>query len=139
MWEEIIYQHECFEKLIVNENSKNKEYLKVLTAKYKIKRVVMLVYHSQMNNIIKRKHTAIIKASSKMLKKDLNHWTRNLHAVLWINWTIVKSSIKQTWAKLIYKSEMILLIKLNIFIWQIFEWKKCKLVSFNDVTMIWRK
>jgi len=43
----------------MNEESKNKEIVETLIKKYKIKRVMMLTYHSQMNDLVKKDHTAV--------------------------------------------------------------------------------
>jgi len=50
----------------MNEESKNKEIVETLIEKYKIKRVMMLIYHSQMNDLVKRDHTAVVNVLIKM-------------------------------------------------------------------------
>jgi len=44
----------------MNEESKNKEIVETLIKKYKIKRVMMSTYHSQMNDFVKRDYTAVV-------------------------------------------------------------------------------
>jgi len=51
----------------MNEKLKNKRIVKVLIEKYKIKRVVMSMYHSQINNLVKRDYTAVVNALIKMI------------------------------------------------------------------------
>jgi hypothetical protein len=50
----------------MNEELKNKEIVKVLIKKYKIKRVMMSTYHSQTNDLVKRDHTAVVNVLIKM-------------------------------------------------------------------------
>jgi len=50
----------------MNEESKNKEIVETLIEKYKIKRVMMSTYHSQMNDLVKRDHTAVVNVLIKM-------------------------------------------------------------------------
>jgi len=50
----------------MNEESKNKEIVETLVEKYKIKRMMMSTYHSQTNDLVKRDHTAVVNALTKM-------------------------------------------------------------------------
>ena len=74
LWEDIICRHECFEKLIVDEESENKDLVEEMINRYKIKRIVVSVYHSQANEMIEREHTSIVDALSKLSKEDNKEW-----------------------------------------------------------------
>jgi len=50
----------------MNEKLKNKEIVETLIKKYKIKRVMMSTYHSQINDLVKRNHTAVVNVLIKM-------------------------------------------------------------------------
>ncbi len=50
----------------MNEKLKNKEIVETLIKKYKIKRVMMSTYHSQMNDLVKKDHTAVVNVLIKM-------------------------------------------------------------------------
>jgi len=54
----------------MNEELKNKEIVEMLIKKYKIKRVMMLTYHSQMNDLVKKDHTAVVNVLIKMIVNE---------------------------------------------------------------------
>jgi len=62
----VICRHDCSKRFVMNEESKNKEIVETLIEKYKIKRVMMSTYHSQMNDLMKRDHTAVVNVLIKM-------------------------------------------------------------------------
>jgi hypothetical protein len=113
-WEDVIYKHDIFEKLIINDESKNKNAVIELTNRYEIKRVVVFEYHSQINEMIEREHKSLIDSLSKMINEDLKKWVQNLTAVNWINRTIVWASIDYTSFYLNCENEIVMLIELNI-------------------------
>ena len=57
----------------MNEELENKDVIEVLIKRYKIQRVVMSIYHSQTNDMMKRRHMTIVNALAKMII------TRNSH------------------------------------------------------------
>ena len=69
LYEDVICRHEAFERLTMNEDSKNRDLLKELIAKYDSERVVTSMYHSQVNEMIERDHRLIFDALFKMTKK----------------------------------------------------------------------
>jgi hypothetical protein len=46
LWENVICKHDCFEKLIVNDESENKEICDELVQRYRIKKMITSNYHS---------------------------------------------------------------------------------------------
>ena len=46
--------------MIINENFKNKQKVEAFLIKFKIKKIMILMYHLQMNNMIKCKHILIM-------------------------------------------------------------------------------
>ncbi len=62
----MICRHDCLKRFVMNEELKNKEIVETLIEKYKIKQVIMLTYHSQMNDLVKRDHTAVVNVLIKI-------------------------------------------------------------------------
>ena len=60
-----------FEKLIINNDSKNKKQIKKLTIKFKIKKIVVLKYHFQTNDIIEKNHKLIVNALIKIINEKI--------------------------------------------------------------------
>ena len=63
----MICHHECFEKLIIDENFENRGSIAKLCEKYDDKHVMLFVYHFQTNEMIEKKHTFL-----KMSKKNVD-------------------------------------------------------------------
>ncbi len=53
-WKNIICRYNYFEKLIVNDDFKNKKILDVFIQRYRIKKMITLNYYFQINEIIKK-------------------------------------------------------------------------------------
>jgi len=66
LWKDVICRHDCSKRFVMNEKLKNKEIVETLIKKYKIKRVMMSTYHSQMNDLVKKDHTAVVNVLIKM-------------------------------------------------------------------------
>jgi hypothetical protein len=81
LWKNVICRHDILEKLIVNDESENKNAVIELTNRYEIKRVVVFEYHSQVNEIIEREHKSLIDSLLKIINEDLKNWVQNLTAV----------------------------------------------------------
>ena len=56
LWKNVICRHKCFEKLIINEKSEDRNFVAKLCEKYDDKRVMISFYHSQINEMIEKKH-----------------------------------------------------------------------------------
>ena len=82
LWEDVICKHDCSRRFVMNEESKNKEIVEMLIEKYKIKRVMMLTYHSQMNDLVKRNHTAVVNVLIKITVDKSMRWIRSFVSVL---------------------------------------------------------
>jgi hypothetical protein len=78
-WENVICKHDCFEKLIVNDESENKEILDELVQRYRIKKMITSNYYSQINEMIKRDHKSLFDALFKMSDERSESWIDNLH------------------------------------------------------------
>jgi hypothetical protein len=83
LWENVICRHDCFEKLIVNDEFENKEILDELVQRYRIKKMITSNYHFQINEMIERNHKSLFDALFKMFDEKLKNWVDNLHVVLW--------------------------------------------------------
>lgn len=65
--EDVIYQNSCFRKLVINRDSKNKKAIAKLIQRYRMKKVIVLIYQPQVNGIIEREHKLIINIFTKIL------------------------------------------------------------------------
>ena len=124
IYENIICRHECFERLMIDDDSKNKKLIKTFIQKYRIKRLIISVFHSQINEMIERKHISIKNALSKLTFEKEKKWIRHFHSVLWADRTIIKRFTDMTSLRIIIKTETVLSIELNVLIWQILFWKE---------------
>jgi hypothetical protein len=124
LWKDVICRHDCFEKLIVNDESKNKEILDELVQRYRIKKMITSSYHSQINEMIKRNHKSLSDVLFKMSDEKLKSWMNNLHVVFWTDRFIVKFIIDLISFYLQCDNESMLSIELKIFIWRILFWQK---------------
>jgi hypothetical protein len=134
LWENVICKHDCFEKLIVNDESENKEILDEFMQRYRIKKMITWNYHFQINEMIKRNHKSLFDALFKMFDKELKSWIDNLHVVFWADRFIVKFIIDLISFYLQCDSESMLLIKLKTFIWRILSWQEIHIIE-NLLTM----
>jgi hypothetical protein len=66
--EDIIYKYSIFGVLVVDRRLENKKYIKAFIDIYSIYRVVILVYNSKVNSMIKKGYRLIINALAKMLE-----------------------------------------------------------------------
>lgn len=66
----MICRHDCFEKLIVNDDLENKEIVEELMIKYKIKKVIVFAYHSQANEMMKKDHKLLTDVLLKMSNEE---------------------------------------------------------------------
>ena len=124
IYKNIICRHECFERLIIDDDSKNKKLIETFIQKYRIKRLIVSVFHSQVNEMIKRKHISIKDVLSKLTFEDEKKWIRHFHSVLWTDRTIIKKFTDIIFLRIIIETETVLFIKLNVSIWQTLFWKE---------------
>lgn len=66
LWEDVICHYNCFQKLIIDGGSENKDTVAELAEKYDIKKVVISIYYRQANEIIECCHKQIINAFLKI-------------------------------------------------------------------------
>ena len=69
IYENIICRHECFERLMINDDLKTKKLIEIFAQKYRIKRLRISIFHSQINEMIERKHIWRKNAFSKKKTK----------------------------------------------------------------------
>ena len=72
LWQEVICRHGVFGKLVVDGGPENKGWLKALTDRYGIHRVVVSAYHAPANGMIERGHKPIVDALAKMTDGGLD-------------------------------------------------------------------
>ncbi len=134
LWKDVICKHDCFEKLIVNDDSENKEVLEKLVKRYRIKKMITSNYHFQINEMIERDHKFLFNALFMMSDEELKNWMNNLHVVFWANRFIVKFIIDLTSFYLQCDNESILSIELEMSIWRILLWQEIHIIE-NLLTM----
>ena len=66
IWQDVINRHECFDIIILNEDSENKKIIKQLLQRYRVKIKIISFYHLIINDMIKRNHQFIVDALSKL-------------------------------------------------------------------------
>ncbi len=129
LWKDVICRHDCFEKLIVNDEFENKEIFDELVQRYRIKKMITSNYHFQINEMIKRNHKFLFDALFKMFDEELKSWINNLHVVFWADRFIVKFIIDLTSFYLQCDSESMFSIELKISIWRILSWQEIHIIE----------
>ena len=71
LWENIITQHDVFNKLICNRDSENKLWIKNLINLYEIAHIIVLTYNFDVNRMIEHEHKSLIDDLTKMTTEDL--------------------------------------------------------------------
>ncbi len=119
LWKDVICKHDCSRRFVMNEELKNKKIVETLIEKYKIKWVMMLIYHLQMNDFMKKNHTAVVNVLIKITVNESMKWVRSFVNVLWADRIIMKTFIEMTSYCVLYDCNVILSIKFDVSIWQI--------------------
>lgn len=91
-----ICRHSCFGKWVIDGAAENKEAVVELANKYWVKRVVVLAYNPQANNMIERGHKLIVDLLSKMSNESFTNLVENLPAILWPDRSAVYASTEFT-------------------------------------------
>ena len=86
--------------------------------------MIVSVFHSQVNEMIKRKYISIKNALSKLTFEDEEKWIRHFHSVLWADRTIIKRFTDMIFLRIITETKAVLFIELNVLIWQTLSWKE---------------
>ncbi len=76
----MICRHDCFKKFVMNEKSKNKKLMNELIEKFAIKKIIILIYHSQTNEMVEREHCSFVDVLIKMTDQG-KKWNEHLHAI----------------------------------------------------------
>ena len=124
IYENIICRHEYFERLMIDDDSENKKLIEIFIQNYRIKRLIVSVFHSQINEMIERKHISIKDVLSKLTLENEEKWIRHFYSVLWADRTTIKRFTDITFLQIITETKAVLFIELNVSIWQILFWKK---------------
>ncbi len=129
LWEDVICRHNCLKRFIMNEELKNKEIVETLIEKYKIKQMMMLTYHSQMNDLMKRDHTAVVNILIKIIVEKSMRWVRSFVNVLWADKIIMRTFIEMISYHILYDCNVVLSIELDVSIWQILSWSNVCIID----------
>jgi len=95
----------------------NSGWSQVLREEYNYKVVKILAYNSQATGYIEHGNQTLLRSLLKMTKGGVLDWALMLPLVLWVDRTTVKSSTGFTPAYLVYGSEVVLPIELQIDTW----------------------
>ena len=138
----MICWHNCFQKLISNEEKENKKKMRKLLMKYLIKHVIILSYNLQANEMIERDHQLIVDTLFKLMndftRHDQNDWVTHFSSILLVNHTIIRMSTEMISFHMLYEYEMILSIKLDILTWQTLSWNTVKMCSNLIAMWAWQ-
>jgi hypothetical protein len=129
LWKDVICRHDCFEKLIVNDESENKKILDEFVQRYRIKKMITSSYHFQINEMIKKNHKFLFNVLFKMFDEELKNWINNLHVVFWADRFIVKFITDLISFYLQCDNELMLSIELKISIWRILSWQEIHIIE----------
>ena len=124
LFKKIIYKYKYFQYIIMNNKNENKKIIKALLKYYRIKKIDILIYYSQLNEFIEYDHDIIINLFFKYCKNDLAAWICYFSLILWINWISMRWMIEYSVFELFYKQNYILSIELSLISWNIINWKK---------------
>ena len=124
IWQDVINRYECFDIAILNEDFENKKIIKQLLQKYRVKIKIVLSYHSMINDMIERNHQLIVNALSKLTNDKFKMWFQHLHAILWVDRTIMRDSTNIVSFRLFYERDVVLFIEIEYFIWHMMNWSK---------------
>jgi hypothetical protein len=73
LWKDVICRHDCFEKLIVNDEFKNKRILDEFMQRYQIKKMITSNYHFQINEMIIKNHKFLFNVLFKMFNEKIEN------------------------------------------------------------------
>ena len=99
---------------MINDDSKNKKLIEIFAQKDRIKRLIILVFYSQINEIIKQKHISIKKAFSKLTLKDEKKWIWHFHSILRVDRITINRFTDIKVFQIITETKIVLFIKLNV-------------------------
>ena len=100
--------------MIIDEKFKNCDFVFKLYKKYDNKRVMILFYHLQINEMIEKKHIFLIDAFSKIIENDEKKQIKQLLTVLWICQLTVRVNVEKTFLIWFAMTKLFYLLKLNI-------------------------
>ena len=92
--------------------------------RYWVKIKIISFYYSIINDMIKWNYQFIVDALSKLTNDKFKMWSQHLHAILWIDWTIMRNSTNIVFFQLFYERDAVLLIEIKYFIWHMMNWNK---------------
>ena len=100
--------------MMMNEDSENKWKVKTLLIKLKIKKVMILMYYLQINNMIKCEHTSIMQALSKSYENQLYWWRYYMLVITWTNKITIYESTSMSLYHFFHNKNLIFLIEFNV-------------------------
>ena len=122
LWKDIFCKHKISWKMIMNEDSENKQEIKVFLIKLKIKKVMISAYHLQANDMIKHEHTSIMQALSKSCKNQLYQWRHYMSAMTWTDRITICESTDMSLYHFFHDENPVFSIEFSVLIWKILLW-----------------
>ena len=125
IWEEIVCRHGLFGRLVVDGGKENAGAVQELTTRYGIHRVQASAYHPQANPV-ERGHRPLKDSLSKLATHGHGNWVDNLHAVLWADRTVVRTTTGMSAFRLNYGYDPILPVEEEVPTWSFVRWEDCE-------------
>jgi transposase InsO family protein len=101
-------------RVVSDGGPENKAITNELLTRYGIKHTWTSAYHPQANGMVERGHQPVVNALAKHVASTGARWVNSLPAMLWADRTIVKSTTGITPVRVIYRSEHILPIEIDV-------------------------
>ena len=113
IYEDVVCQHGCFGRLVLDGGPKNKAHVAEFTRRYGIERVQVSAYHPAANGMVERGHKPIVDALAKMTDGGLGNWVKNLPTVLFADRTSIHQPTGKTPFWVVYGREAVLPIEVK--------------------------
>jgi hypothetical protein len=123
LYEEVICRHGCLLKVVMDGGSENKLLTKALLEDYKVKRIVVLAYHSQSNGLVERGYQAIVDSLSKYCSNQPSAWAQYHPLALGADRIPIRRSTGYSAFELLYGRDCLLPIKLSLESWSVVDWE----------------
>ena len=108
--------------MMINEGFENKWEVKALLIKFEIKKIMILMYYSQMNDMIKYKHILIMQTLLKSCKNQLYWWKYYMLMMIWADKITIHELTDMSLYCFFHNENLILSIEFNVLIWEILLW-----------------
>ena len=105
--------------MMIDEDFKNKWKIETFLVKLKIKKVMILMYYLQINDMIKHKHISIMQTLLKFYENQSYQWRYYMLMMTWIDKITIYKLIDMSLYYFFHNENLILLIKFSMLTWKI--------------------